>query len=188
MSTTLVRSFLGQGLKLDSDLSKATYNRPINHIAVSVVDVEASVKWYNEILGFELMGNKIHHIKRSEAPDSPIFGIYPENLQEVKLAYMTTGNGVGFELFEFLDPKSYLSEQSFEYHRGGFFHICVTDKDPDALAARIVESGGKRIGKTVRLASGDVNCLYAADPWGNAIEILDISFERLATMSSPEVR
>lgn len=101
---------------------------------------------------------------------------------------MSTGNGVGFEIFEFLDPKPYLPEQQFEYHRGGFFHVCVTDADPDALAEKVVAAGGTRIGETVDPTGLGVKCLYVADPWGNVVEILDISFERLATLSAPESR
>ena len=145
-----------------------------------------TVAFYTNVFGFEVIGHKIHHIKRSEAPESAVFAIYPASLNEVKLAYMSTGNGVGFEVFEFIDPKAYTPEQTFEYHRGGFFHVCVTDADPDDLADRVVDAGGKRIGQTVDPTGKGVKCLYVADPWGNVVEILDISFERLATLSAPE--
>lgn len=149
--------------------------------------VSEAVAFYTSIFGFELIGDTIHHIKRSETPESAVFLIYPESLNEVKIGYLATGNGVGFEIFEFLDPKAYLPADSFEYHRGGFFHACVTDHDPDALAEKVVQAGGKRIGKTVDPTGKGTKCLYVADPWGNAIEILDISFERLATLSAPGI-
>lgn len=165
-----------------------THSRVINHIALSVPAISDAVQWYQDILGFQLIGNTIHHIKRSETPESAIFHIYPSSLNEVKIAYMATGNGVGFELFEFLDPKSYAPDSSFEYHRGGFFHACVTDADPEGLAERMVAAGGKRIGKMVDPTGAGVKCLYAQDPWGNVIEILDVSFERLASLAAPGSR
>ncbi|KNG91520.1 hypothetical protein ANOM_000015 [Aspergillus nomiae NRRL 13137] len=164
-------------------MSQPTHNRVFNHVAISVLDCKAASEWYTEVFGFQLVGNQIHHIARSERPDDPIFSIYPASLNEVKMAYMTTGNGVGFEIFEFCDPKAYVPETAFEYHRGGFFHVCVTDSDPDSLAAKMVQAGGKRIGSTVHPVR-DVVCLYAADPWGNVVEILDASFDRMATMAS----
>ena len=100
---------------------------------------------------------------------------------------MATGNGVGFEIFEFIDPKTYMPEEKFEYRRGGFFHICITDSNPDALAEKVVAAGGKQIGVTVNPVP-TVTCLYTADPWGNVIEILDISFERFASLFHPGVR
>lgn len=134
-------------------------------------------------MGFQIMGGKIAHIKRSESPDSPIFAIYGDSLQEVRLAYMATGNGVGFEVFQFINPGFEKRDQEFDYHRSGFFHICVTDPDPDTLVQKVLQAGGSRQGATVRLTGG-VCCVYIKDPWGNVVEILDTSFDRLATMDS----
>lgn len=159
------------------------YARPINHVAVSVDDIEAVTKWYNDVLGFQVIGGKIAHIKRSETPNAPIFAIYGTSLREVKLAYMATGNGVGFEVFQFVDPVFKKNEVDFEYNRGGFFHVCVTDAHPRALAEKIVGAGGGRVGERVVLTGG-VACVYVKDPWGNVLEVLDTSFDRLATMDT----
>ncbi|KAK7423565.1 hypothetical protein QQX98_001023 [Neonectria punicea] len=154
------------------------HNRVFNHVAVSVCNIEAVVKWYSDLFGFRLLGS-IQHIKRSETPDDAIFGIYPASLNEVKLAWMTTGNGVGFEVFEFVDPKAEPEAKSFEFHKAGFFHVCVTDSDPDALASRVEEAGGRRIGKTMDPLGTGVKCLYLADPWGNVMEVLNVGFEQM---------
>ncbi|KAL2864267.1 Glyoxalase/Bleomycin resistance protein/Dihydroxybiphenyl dioxygenase [Aspergillus lucknowensis] len=164
--------------------SERTFQRPLNHVAVSVADISAVVPWYTRLFGFQLIG-QISHIKRADTPDAGIFSIYPPELNEVKIAYMSTGNGVGFEVFEFVDPPAQapttpLSGSQFEYTRAGFFHVCVTDPDPEARAQKVVEAGGRRLGKMVKLAGG-TECLYVADPWGNVVEILDTSFERLAS-------
>lgn len=158
--------------------------RPINHVAISVSDIEAATAWYSRVLGFQVIQDRIFHIKRSEDPSAPIFAIYGESLQEVKMAYMATGNGVGFEVFQFLDPAFKANTVDFEYNRGGFFHICVTDPEPDALADKIVREGGRRQGVTVKVAGGAVTCAYVKDPWGNIVEILDSSFDRMATMTA----
>ena len=100
---------------------------------------------------------------------------------------MTTGNGIGLEIFEFIEPKTYVPKEVFEFRRGGFFHICVTAADPDVLADQIVATGGSRIGVTVRPVP-TVKCIYSTDPWGNVIEILNISFERFAGLFYPGVR
>jgi hypothetical protein len=131
-------------------------------------------------MGFELMNNKIVHIKQSEDPSAAIFAIYGRGLKEVKLAYMATGNGAGFEIFEFVDPPYKKQKVDFEYHRGGFFHVCVTDSDPEGLVDRVLKAGGARVGETVTLGEG-ITCRYVKDPWGNVVEIVNVSFERLAT-------
>lgn len=73
--------------------------------------------------GFQLVGNLIHHIARSERLNDPIFSIFPELQNEVKTAYMATGNGEGFGIFELRDPKTYVPETSFEDHRGRRLHV-----------------------------------------------------------------
>ncbi|KAJ9197337.1 hypothetical protein DTO164E3_5770 [Paecilomyces variotii] len=159
-------------------VGETPHNRVFNHVAVSVSDIQATVNWYSRVFGFKLLG-KISHIKRSETPDAAIFGIYPSTMNEVKLAYMATGNGVGFEIFEFVDPKPQHVDV-FQYERKGFFHICVTDPNPDELADKVEAAGGKRIGKTVDPSgNGDTKCLYLSDPWGNVVEVLSVSFEWL---------
>lgn len=152
-------------------------------MAVSVNDIDAVTKWYKETLGFQVIGGKILHIKRSETPDAPIFAIYGDSLQEVKLAYMATGNGVGFEVFQFINPGFKKTDIDFEYNRGGFFHLCITDAEPGALAERIVSSGGSRVGKPA-IVGGGAACVYVKDPWGNVLEVLNTSFERMATMAT----
>lgn len=158
---------------------KTTHPRVFNHVAVSVPDVQKAIDWYASLFGFQLLGN-ILHLKRSANPEAAIFGIYPPNLNEVKIAYLATGNGVGFEIFEFVDPEPQPSPV-FEYQRRGFFHICITDPSPDELAEKVEASGGKRIGRTMDPAGqGTSKCLYLSDPWGNVIEVLNVSFEWLA--------
>lgn len=145
-------------------------------------DAKATVDWYRRVLGFQLIG-EIVHIKRTENPNDPIFGIYPDTLQEVKLAKMATGNGVGFEIFEFINPQ-FKAAKTFEYERAGFFHICVTDADPEGLARLCEAEGGKKIGKTVDPSGkGEIVCLYLADPWNNVIEVLDVGFEVMGCKS-----
>lgn len=160
-----------------------THARPINHVAVSVDDIEAVTKWYTQTLGFQVIGGKIAHVKRSETPDAPIFAIYGDSLHEVKLAYMATGNGVGFEVFEFVDPAFRRNAVDFEYSRGGFFHVCVTDPHPAALVEKVVGAGGSRVGEGVTLTGG-VSCVYVKDPWGNVLEVLDVSFDRMSAIAT----
>ena len=138
---------------------------------------------------------------KSETPNAPLFKIYPSNLQKAKIAWMSCGNSVGFEVFEFVDPPHQPSPD-FEYNRmppsyslrssigekandylgecvgAGFFHIAVTSPDPEDVLKRAVAQGGKQVGETV--AMGPVEkALYLSDPWGNVVEVLSCSYEAL---------
>ncbi|ORY18137.1 Glyoxalase/Bleomycin resistance protein/Dihydroxybiphenyl dioxygenase [Clohesyomyces aquaticus] len=139
-------------------LESAPYNRVLNHIALHVPDLEAAVTWYTTLFGFR-------------------------RLRSGPLAFLSTGNGVGFELFQFIDPP--MSQQaSFDYTRGGVFHVAITDPDPEALYERAVKASRRKIGETVTpgVCEGEEEkqyALYCQDPWGNVIEACSCSFERM---------
>lgn len=113
-------------------------------------------------------------------PDAAIFQIYPRDLRRVRIAWLSSGNGVGVELFEFQDPRIQPgNEASFErdYNRGGLFHMAVTVPDVQAMTDRVVASGGRKIGAAVTVFQH--RAAYIQDPWGNVVELLECSFEQL---------
>ena len=123
--------------------------------------------------------------RSADGSDAPIFRIYGDKLNKVKVAWLSTGNSVGFEIFEFIDPPTKSSDETNktwtleeQYQRGGFFHIAVTAPDPDAVADAACQDGAKRIGETITMYDGD-KTLYLRDPWGNIVELLSCSFEQL---------
>jgi catechol 2,3-dioxygenase-like lactoylglutathione lyase family enzyme len=153
----------------------------VNHIAIAVPDVEAAVKWYTEILGFRKLRQSVRLTDRRLTPGAALFSIYPDELQSVKIAFLVSGNGVGIELFEFIEPKME-EPASFKLTRGGVFHICLTAPDPDALCEKAVAAGARKLGSTItpwRHLDEDDCALYIQDPWGTVIELLSCSFEQL---------
>lgn len=120
-------------------------------------------------------------VNRATEPDNPAFLFFPPSLKVVKLAMMTSGDGVGLEVFQFIDPPYQKPAKGFEedYTRGGFFHIGVTNTDVDAQVDKIKANDGKLLGKRVNFAGAEA--AYTEDPWGNVVEILSISFDRIGT-------
>ncbi|KEF51431.1 uncharacterized protein A1O9_12580 [Exophiala aquamarina CBS 119918] len=162
-------------------------NLVINHVAIGVPNCEDAASFYTSVFGFRVL--KCATRDRRESPGSPMFAMYGSKLQRVKLVFMSAGNGVGFEIFEFVDPPHEANQRppvKFEdgaYTRGGFFHIAVTSADPGALAARVVENGGRKISTEVDLFGE--TAIYIADPWENVIEVMSCSFERLVVGKTP---
>ncbi|RFU29323.1 hypothetical protein B7463_g7007, partial [Scytalidium lignicola] len=165
------------------ELSKGKgVNFNFNHIGISVPDCDFAVKWYSEIFGFRQLRPSVR-MNRSEDPNGIIFRIYGEELQEVKVAYLGTGNSVGFEIFEFINPRyngsaSTTTFKGENWISGGFFHIAITAPEPEVLVKEVVNTGGKQIGESVELPNLE-KALYVQDPWGNVIEIVSSSFETL---------
>ncbi|KAK7178822.1 hypothetical protein DPSP01_014342 [Paraphaeosphaeria sporulosa] len=152
------------------------HNHVFNHVAISVPDCDKAIEWYGNVFGFRRLRSD-RMTDRAEAQDAPIFKIYDSKLHKVKIAWLGTGNSVGFEVFEFIDPPNKPSPD-FEYAKTGFFHIAVTSPDVDAAVARVLENGGDQVGETVIMGPED-KAAYVRDPWGNVVELLSCSFEHL---------
>jgi|SoiMethySBSTD1v2_1073268.scaffolds.fasta_scaffold01439_9 catechol 2,3-dioxygenase-like lactoylglutathione lyase family enzyme len=158
------------------------YPRTINHIAVSVTDLDKAVKWYKEVFGFTVVNGPVEF----EADDSSLGiaarDIHGPNFRKMRMAWLSSGNQVGFEMFEFIDPKAERRIDNFEYWKSGFFHICVTDPNIEELCKRISDSGGRQ-----RSRIWDVDpdkgykIAFCEDPFGNVIEIYTHSYEQLVT-------
>jgi catechol 2,3-dioxygenase-like lactoylglutathione lyase family enzyme len=153
----------------------------LNHVALSVPDLDAACKFYQSVFGFrKIKPDKLHDRKTS--PRGPIFRIYGDQLKQVKVAYLSSGNGVGFELFQFIDPpyrspESSDSSMPFDYTRGGLYHVGVTVPNVQETLHKMIKLGAKQVGELIEVYE-DV-ATYVKDPWGNVVELLSGSFEQI---------
>jgi catechol-2,3-dioxygenase len=92
---------------------------------------------------------------------------------------MITVNGVGIELFQFLEPRADRRQENFDYWRTGYFHIAITEPLIAELAERIGSNGGKKRTDVLELTPGsDKKICFCEDPFGNIIEIYSHSYEQ----------
>lgn len=158
--------------------SVSTFPRAINHIGLAVPDLDAAIDWYSSVLGFELFSGPYDLTRDHQQFGTLIQEVLP-SVVNFRLAHLATGNGVGLELFEFIDPPASLDASSDIPPRTGFFHLCVTDHDPEALAARIAAHGGRQRTRIWSATSGEpYTFVYTEDPWGNLIEIYSHDYQR----------
>jgi catechol 2,3-dioxygenase-like lactoylglutathione lyase family enzyme len=144
----------------------------------AVPDCEAAAEFYTGLFGFRKLHTSPYIIMdREKDPNDTIFRIYGDKLQKVKIIFLTTGNGIGLELFEFIEP-SMEQAAAWNFTRGGVFHVAFTDPDPEETCKRVVAAGGRQIGDTVS-PRDNIKAIYMEDPWGNTIELLSCSFEEL---------
>ena len=155
-----------------------TYPRTINHIGLTVSNLDQAVDWYQTVLGYRLILGPLEIV-----PDDTHFGqlakdILGDHLRQGRFAHLATGNQVGLELFEFEDPEAGPRSSEMEYWKNGYFHICITDPNITELANKIVAHGGKQRTKIWEIFPGSERYLvYVEDPWGNVIEIYSHSYE-----------
>jgi catechol 2,3-dioxygenase-like lactoylglutathione lyase family enzyme len=106
---------------------------------------------------------------------------------EERLADLPSGNGVGIELFEFVDPPEQTGDP-FQWWRVGISHVCFVASDIEALSARIAARGGRVMNERAWeiLPGQPYRFVYCRDPFENPIELHSHSFEQIYSNQSGE--
>ena len=167
-----------------SNPSKTAFPHAFNHIGLNVSDLNAAVQWYQDFLGanvlipaFEIVAGEGEAGQRFAMLAGPTF-------KSTRVAYLTFGNGVGLEIFQFADPETNPptevdDPQLGNYWRSGMWHFSITDPDIDGFIARVEASGGRRISKTVETPPGSgYKLAFVKDPFGILFEVMTVSFEQ----------
>jgi len=81
------------------------YPRSFNHIGVGVSDLDQAINWYREVFGFTLLREPFE----VSAGDGSYSGRQAANVlgsqfRHMRMAHLSSANGVGIELFQLLDP------------------------------------------------------------------------------------
>ena len=158
----------------------------INHIGVSisVPDINDAINWYKKIFGFTLIRGPETIVADDSIRGFVFKDIFGSDFKEVKVAWLSSGNQVGFEIFQFIDPKAERrTNNNFEYWRSGFFRIYITVSNIEEICEKICNTGGRLRSKVHKpLADKEKYQLaYCEDPYGNIIEVLTHDFEQFIT-------
>ncbi len=126
----------------------------ISHAAFNVKDMEKTIGFYEETLGFK----KAFEISRPETGEPWIVYIYGGGGQFIELFYGAT------------------KENPYRDENIGFFHICLAVDDIQEAWKRIVETGAPQDDAPKQGADHNWQC-WTHDPDGIKIELMQISSE-----------
>lgn len=162
--------------------SSIVYPKMINHIAVSVTDLDQAIKWYEKVLGFTMVRGPVEFIADDSLTGRAVRDIHGPDLKKMRMAWLSSGNQVGFEIFEYVEPKAQRRKENFEYWKSGFTHICITDPNIEDICKKISETGGKqRTNLWEIVPDKGYKVVFCEDPFGNIIEIYSNSYEQTIT-------
>lgn len=148
----------------------------LNHVGLTVPDIFGAIDWYGALFGFScIMGPRVLEPAAAATHEtSPVFG---PRFRRAYQAHLLTANGVGLELFQFIEPPVAEAEPQMAYERRGPWHLCFTCPDVAGLVARIVEAGGRHHAGPFAFVPGRPwELAYCFDPWSNTLEIMSHSY------------
>ena len=157
--------------------------KALNNVAVSVTDINKAKSWYVDVMGMTVLAEPVE-ISAVQSKDNPhlsnlVRTVFGQRLGKFLICHLSSANGMGIELFEFIEPKSEQRKDNFEYWKTGFFHIAVTEPEIEQLADKIASSGGKKRTQVMELVPGSGKKIcFCEDPFGNIIEIYSHSYEQ----------
>jgi catechol 2,3-dioxygenase-like lactoylglutathione lyase family enzyme len=139
--------------------------RGIHHTAISTGDLERSVAFYRDLLGFEVV---LDHEWPEGVPNLNATHGLPETAARVLL--LKRGNSM-IELFQYQTPTPRPADPSRRLCDHGIIHFCLDVVDIDAEYERLKAAGMHFHCAPVQ--NGDAKMTYGRDPDGNVIELLE---------------
>lgn len=138
--------------------------KKIDHIALSVSNLERSIKFYQDIIGFKVT---LRLKKEPETLPDEVTGLPGCTVQ---IAHLGLGNTL-LELFEFYIPREKpIPSDRHTYEHFGWIHLCFTSTDVRADYAKLKSKGVKFISKPIEFRP-KVWVVYFYGPDGEVCEL-----------------
>jgi catechol 2,3-dioxygenase-like lactoylglutathione lyase family enzyme len=141
-----------------------------DHTGITVSNLERSLAFWRDILGFEF-SHRAH--QKGERPEQ-ITGVKGA---ELELAVVKSPSGHKIELLEYFAPPDRKQHVDLRACDVGSVHVALTVDNLDAVLQKIAASGWKTAGKPQMLTSGPnagKRVVYVRDPDGTTIEFMQM--------------
>jgi lactoylglutathione lyase len=143
-----------------------------SHLGICVSDLDASLRFYCEGLGFEMVAS--HQVGAEFAGLMEVDGVQVESR-------MLSRDGVTIELLGYVSPGVTGDGTRRPMNQLGLTHLSLRVDDVDGLAATIEALGGTVLADTrttFDLSGARLDFLYCTDPDGVRIELMDLPVTR----------
>ena len=136
----------------------------LTHIGICVSDLQRSLRFYRELLGFRLE----HELHVEGEPSDTLLRLRGVTLDAVYLQR----DGVRIELLRFASPPA-PPARSRSMHEHGLTHLSFRVADMDATLAALQAAGERVLEETVvRIPQFQAAACFVVDPDGQLIELV----------------
>ncbi|WP_369205487.1 VOC family protein [Streptomyces sp. PU-14G] len=148
--------------------------RGIDHIGVTVPDIEAATEFFVRALGAEKLYDTLPREEGPKGGEETVrrLGV-PTGTEQVAMRMLRLPRGPGLELFEFSGPCRREAAVPSDL---GWQHLACYVEDLSAACAAVREAGGTVLGEPRPLPGPEAGprnrFLYCRTPWGSTLELL----------------
>ena len=137
--------------------------RGIHHVGIHVHDMDRMIRFYQEALGFELVGEPFAW------ENEPLLDVIVDLPNSAARGAMLRSGTVYFEIFQYSNPSPDVTAPLRASDKG-YTHMCIDTSD---IAADLpgLKAAGMTFNERDIVDMGHVKTLYGYDPEGNLIEI-----------------
>jgi lactoylglutathione lyase len=139
-----------------------------SHFGICVSDLERSVRFYCEALGFEKAESHAIGSEFAQLMDFPDVTVTSQFLRKGMAA---------MELLAFSDPAPFGDRERRAVNQLGLTHLSFRVGDVEAVAAKVVELGGAIVESsrtTLDFGGTPLQFIYCTDPDGVRVELMDL--------------
>jgi len=138
----------------------------LTHVGIAVSDLDRSVRFYRDVLGFRLE----HELHVEGEPSDTLLRLRGVNLDAVYL----TRDGVRIELLRFASPPPPPPPARVRtMHEPGLTHLSFRVADLDAMLAALRGAGERVLDETIiRIPQAQAAACFVVDPDGQLIELV----------------
>jgi lactoylglutathione lyase len=140
-----------------------------SHFGICVSDLERSLRFYCEALGFETAESHQIGSEFARLMDLPDVAVTSQFIRR---------EGTAIELLAFSEPAPFGDGERRAVNQLGLTHLSFRVAEVEAVAAKVVELGGAVVESsrtTVEFGGTPLEFVYCTDPDGVRIELMDLS-------------
>lgn len=141
----------------------------VDHTGITVRDVEKSLVFWRDVLGFEFS----HRAHQKGEMAEQIIGVKGA---ELKLAVVKTPGGHKIELLEYIAPHDRKKHGDLRPCDAGHVHVALVVDNLEMILSKIAASGWQAAGTPQTLTAGPnagKRVVYVRDPEGTTIEFME---------------
>ncbi|GAA4750311.1 VOC family protein [Nocardioides endophyticus] len=143
----------------------------LNHIGFSVADLDRSIEFYTELLGYPPYFKEVYDVEYV----GRIVG-YPGAVQYAAFFKLPGDQGLFLELIQYLKPEPRVVDM--ESYNAGIAHLCLAVDDLDAEFERITAIGGRFRSESVVQSDYGIyvgaRSAYFRDPDDISIQLVEL--------------